>query len=452
MTIPPSSSSRRALRASFLVAAVVLGPVAAAAEPARVIVREGAAQTSPGSSLEDLLTPSAAAKLTVDVLTARMLDAGPAESARFLRTLEAAAVRAQRDGAPVSHLARVGGTVRRVPAKIASVIGRAEVPRRARTDAIGVALEVLRRDPTERTLATLVALLERGGPVEAADAAGLEPGVVAVVRELSGARIGTKPQVARLVDAASPHLAVAVVDGLAQGGAPDHSLARLVGLLGRTPSLDGALLNRIQIVAGRHAVAADQEMLARIARYLEHDRSFVRYGAAAALGSLGDRENVPDLIALLDDPAGSVREVAHASLKELTSMTIAGDPVRWELWLERQEVWWLEEGQALVARIEAAPRAELIEILRQTCTKRLYHREIAPALLELVERGDVDSIEIALSALGTLRPPSALPAIRQLRDHRDPLVRRRANAALRAYRHAEVTEPLQVPPGLEQGL
>ncbi|MEM9379950.1 MAG: hypothetical protein AAGB93_08350 [Planctomycetota bacterium] len=437
----PTSSLAAAVASAILVASPALAAAGSLARPSARAASDG--------PLQELLAPSAASKVTVEDLTARMLGAGPAESERFLRTLEAAAVRAQRAGESVDHLARVGGIVRRVPAKIASVIGHEEVPRRARADAIGVALGVLRRDPTEGSLATLVALLERGGPVEATEASRLEPGVVAVVRELSGARVGTKAQVERLIDAASPHLAVAVVDGIAQGSAPDHSLVRLVALLGRAPTLDGALLNRIQIVSSRHPVVADPAMLDRVARYLDHERSFARYGAAAALGSLGDREHVPELIVLLDDPAASVREVAHASLKQLTSMTIAGDPVRWELWLERQEAWWRDEGRALVARIEVAPRAELIEILRRTCTKRLYHREIAPALLGLVERGDTESIEIALSALGTLRAPSALPAIRELRDHRDPLVRRRAGAALRAYRHADVSEPLQLPPGLE---
>lgn len=429
----------------FVAVLAAAAPSAGATVPALQGLR-GAVVTRPSaSSLDDLLVARADQDLSVAGLTASLLEAGPAETARFLRSFEATALRAQRDGTSLDHLARLGGRIREVPAKVASVIGRPEIPNRARMDAIGVSLEILRRDPTDRTLATLVALLERGHPIDNSGAASLRSGVVAVVSGLTTAETGTDAKFERLYSAAAPWLCVSVVDGIAASDVPDVALRRLASLLGHIPSVDGAVLNRIHVVASGEPVHADRRTRERIGDYLTDERAFARHESAAALGAIGDRDCVRSLIWLLEDPAPSVREAAHEALKSLTSMTIAGDPVRWQLWLSRQEEWWDAEGEALVARIPLTGRAELVEVLRATCTKRLYQREIAPHLIELVERREVEWIEIGLSALGTLRPPSALSTIRALASHPDPLVRRRANAALRSYRHANISLPLSGP-------
>ena len=438
---------RRLARHQLLFVAVLVATAtsAHAAVPPLQEPVEPAVTRRSASSLDDLLVARTGQDLSVAGLTTSLLEAGPAETARFLRSFEAMALRAQRDGTSLDHLARLGGRIREVPAKVASVIGRPEIPSSARMDAIGVSLEILRRDPTDRTLATLVALLERGHPIDNAGAAALRPGVIAVVSGLTTAEVGTDAKFERLYSAAAPWLCVSVIDGIATSAAPDVALRRLASLLGRIPSVDGAVLNRIHVVASGELVCADRRTRERIGDYLTDERAFARHESAAALGAIGDRDCVRSLIWLLEDPAPSVREAAHEALKSLTSMTIAGDPVRWRLWLSRQEEWWDAEGEALVARIPLARRAELVEILRTTCTKRLYQREIAPYLIELAERREVEWIEIGLSALGTLRAPSALSTIRALTTHPDPLVRRRANAALRSYRHAGISLPLSGP-------
>jgi hypothetical protein len=412
--IVPKATLRRLARHQLLLLAVlaVTAPSARAAAPPLQDSVDPAITRRSASSLDDLLVARAGQDLSVAGLTTSLLEAGPAETARFLRSFEATALRAQRYGTPLDHLARLGGRIREVPAKVASVIGRPEIPDRARMDAIGVSLEILRRDPTDRTLATLVALLERGHPIAGSGAAGLRPGVIAVVSGLTTAEVGTDAQFERLYSAAAPWLCVSIVDGIAASAVPDVALQRLASLLGRIPSVDGAVLNRIHVVASGGPAYADRRTRERIGDYLTDERAFARHESAAALGAIGDRGCVRSLIWLLEDPAPSVREAAHEALKSLTSMTIAGDPVRWRLWLSRQEQWWDAEGEALVARIPLAGRAELVEVLRATCTQRLYQREIAPQLIELVERREVEWIEIGLSALGTLRALGATAAPR----------------------------------------
>lgn len=367
-------------------------------------------------------------------LAVEFLESGPAEVGAFLVAFERTALERSDVGADLAGLALVSQRIRETPAIVDATLSRKGIPGAMRNGAVSVALEVLARDPGPESTLRAARLLAR------TDAN--EPGTIRDLalrlRRFTTATLDLRPDrpgdLTTLVRAAGPALASNVLDGIAESRHGTLAASHLVRLMESFEGLDGTALNRIERIARRSPVRLPASDCDAVRLRLEHPSPFIRREAAFASGSIGDHDAILALIGLLDDPSQSVSTAAHTSLRTLTSMTIAADPNRWRVWYEQQEAWWRARGQAAVARLAHAPPGELVDLVAEVSTKRLYRDEVASALLDVLETGEVRTIELALSALANLRSPASVPVIRGLALSSSPVVRRRAQEALRALK------------------
>ena len=370
------------------------------------------------------------------------LVAGADGTGSFLREFELRAIAAREGGAPLEALAALSRRVRQVPAIVRETLSRGEVPGPMRNEATGVALEILVRDVSVETLELGIEISASVDPGATESIRGLGERYENWARAIADANIATPRKLGRLVDAVATDLRVAIIDGIATSR--DHRLAtrQLLGLLDHTDDLDGALLNRLLRVARGKRRAIPASLAQPVRARLSAADPFIRREAAFAAGAIGDTSSIRELIALLGDDKSSVREAAHDSLCRLTSLKISGDPHRWRRWLDRQERWWEERGQAVLARIPRAGLGELVDLAAEVADKRLHRDEVARALIPLTRRDDPRYVELAISALGALRSPIAVSAIHAHTGSDHPLVAKRAAAALSSLNSAGIYVPM----------
>ncbi|MEL6715748.1 MAG: hypothetical protein AAFP86_18350, partial [Planctomycetota bacterium] len=105
---------------------------------------------------------------------------------------------------------------------------------------------------------------------------------------------------------------------------------------------------------------------------------------------------------------------------------------------DRQQAWWEDGGRAMVDSILMTRRSDLVGIVSEVSTKRLYRDQIAEALEGLLERDDAPTVEIAIDALANLRAPRSVPVLERMARSGDELQKSRARAALKALQFAGV--------------
>ncbi len=104
-----------------------------------------------------------------------------------------------------------------------------------------------------------------------------------------------------------------------------------------------ALALAIPRLAGATKASVRDALADRLARMtsatledkLRDERPEVRRAAALACCMKDERQHVPRLIELLDDPERTVGRAAHAALKELTGQRLGPEPAAWKEWLAR---------------------------------------------------------------------------------------------------------------------
>ena len=393
---------------------------------------------APSQELQALLTTPRGSLPSPEALTVQLLEAGPARVAAFLRQLESEALRVGQSGDDTSDLAAIGSRLRKVPGLISRTLQGTDVPGPMRNVGISVALEILGRDPRAESMKLVAMLVPMADPEDGAGMNDVAARLKLCARALASARVGTVAETADFIRGVKPSLALSFIDGIAGAKSAPYAALRLIALLDRIEGFEGALLNRIEGVARRRAVSLTVDQCSAVRRRLRSGNAFVRREAAFATGSLGDHGAITDLIELLEDPTNNVRNAAHDSLCRLTSMTISADPFRWRLWFDRQEKWWRERGQNTVASIPGAQLGDLIDLISEASTKRLYRDEVAAALMELLDHRDDRYIELGLSGLGTIRAPMSVEAIRTFTASTNPRLAARASDALRALKGAGI--------------
>jgi HEAT repeat protein len=187
--------------------------------------------------------------------------------------------------------------------------------------------------------------------------------VLFALRELTGKDLGTAPANWRAylppeqqakAEAARVAEAERVAAELVQ--AP---VQRQEALLGRLRDSQGlpfteALVGAIPQLTGPLQVQAREALAERLQRMtaatlqekLQDERPELRRAAALACGSKDDKDHIPDLIPLLEDPEAAVARAAHAALKHLTGQDLgpASDSLperqaaaaRWLAWWKKQ--------------------------------------------------------------------------------------------------------------------
>lgn len=391
----------------------------------------------------DLFELAATGHVPVPVLTEHLLRMGPGGTEEFLRDFEERALAARESKEiPLDPLQRLSRGIRQAPKLIDELVHAGIVPGPMRNEAAGVSLHVLQRDSSQNSLDLAVRLFGVLDPEDMPGVTALAPSVAKLSQHLVTQRIGTSADYAELLRASSPHLTASVIDGIAKAQPVDLAIVRLSEMLGQFEAIDGTILNRIHSVARSPMATADSMTRSTIRHYLGHESSFVRQEACFACGHLDDRKAAGQMIRLLADETGTVRKAAHSALCQMTSMTISADPVRWQVWFDRQQDWWNQRGRTALRRLQVAERGELVALLKEVCGKQLFHQEVAESLVDLLNHHDDYYVELALDALGTLKAPYAAPHVARFRDHPNVRLRTRAVAALNAFRSVGVASPI----------
>lgn len=395
------------------------------------------APASPPAELAARIARVAPSELTATDLAVILLDASLEEVTRWLAGLD------EEHGGPrhAQHRGAGAETVRRraeeVPAVLRGLLSQGTMPSEAHAHALALGIEITRskRSPGGfRALTDLVASATGVAP----NRAGVAPEYLKrAVVEATSLRLFRFPDLERLYRQAPAPLLQPILDGVAAGPDPDFSAGALARLLGSAPATDPSVLNRIHLALQRRPTGPAPEIADRVAAYLDDPRPFARHEAAACLARIGERAHVPPLIERLGDAEATVANAAHTALHRLTGMTLPPDPGRWAHWFEGQLAWWDSEGQSQLDELVFATRSVQLAILRDICTKRLFHEEIAVRVGDLLHGGDDSTLCLALSALGTLRSPSALALVRSYVGHPQPAVQEAALAALRSYQQAQ---------------
>lgn len=415
-------SLRRLLsRGTLCVVAAMAGAHAAAATPPRATAAPARLDL-----LSELTRGATTGTFSAESAAAVILAAGPAPAATIYDQFEAAT-----ELTPTVRQ-RLQRALREAPAVIVTVASHPELEPSDRLHAHRVALEVLSSFPTPDAPELFTSTLS--GLRSGNSAHGLGPRIEAVAAQLVTRRDFESHDAVVWLRAAGPSMGSSVVDGLAKA----RALMPLVDALRRHTGAEPVILNRVAGLIQRGEPVSPERTILATAPYLLSERAFERAEASAILGFVGDRRHVKPLIDCLNDEDHLVRTSALKALKSLTGMTISGDPRRWKQWHAAQKSWWDTGGADLVASMGTVGRNQLMGVLKDVSTRRLYRREISTQLVALLDRPRSDEVRVAIAGLATLRDPSTLGALLPLRNHPDSLVRASVEDAVVAFRHAGI--------------
>jgi HEAT repeat protein len=115
-------------------------------------------------------------------------------------------------------------------------------------------------------------------------------------------------------------------------------------LVSAIPRLSGPSQNKAREALAERLV---RMTAATLREKLQDERQELRRAAALACGSKGDKDHIPDLIPLMEDPEEPVARAAHAALKQLTGQDLGPAPAdnlserqaaaaRWLAWWKKQ--------------------------------------------------------------------------------------------------------------------
>ncbi|MBL6722137.1 MAG: HEAT repeat domain-containing protein [Planctomycetes bacterium] len=207
-----------------------------------------------------------------------------------------------------------------------------------------------------------------------------------------------------------------------------EGVAFLLAQLEGDPSLEPTALTALARVARRRSAALElgDAGLRRVQFCLSSAHASTRAAAAQALGQLDAVRAVPELVDALRDPQAAVQAAALGALQTLTDLRMGLHPRAWTSWLADQDAWWEAHGARVLRDLANAQGADLTQALRLASTARLHRRDLAPALVALLDTHEVDQLRGALAALEALRPARARVAVEALRAHPDSEVAHRA--------------------------
>lgn len=165
-----------------------------------------------------------------------------------------------------------------------------------------------------------------------------------------------------------------------------------------------------------------------------------RLGALAA-ARLHLTEEGPRLVKLLEDDRETVSAAAHRALRDLSGLRIAPDPEPWRSWLAREEDWRSGEGlEALLAELASPLRGRVADALVELRRHRWCRDELVEATIARIGHEEADLRALACRALGHLRHPSSLEALKRALRDEEGAVRTAAAEALTQITGLPATE------------
>ncbi len=416
--------------------ASIVGSNAGAATPWPQASQASAVDPAPTSTLtkpeliQQLLAVVAKGTLTDQQTATLMLEAGPQGTAEAFQWWNA--TKRDHQSLPPVQRGRLEPALKAAPKVLLRIALLPQLGAAKQHHVYTVALEVIVGLGGAASAQDLTAVLQGAGASSVAPSLRTQVSS-AVARLTTESQVGST-EASSWLKAAGLNLSTAVVDGLSEAKA----VMTLIGCLGTNTGAEGAILNRAAGLIQRGEPVATEAAALQAVPFLRSDNAFERAESSTIVGLVGDRRHVKQLIVSLDDSEHMVRTNALKALKNLTGMTISGDASRWQQWHLEQESWWENTGAGLVDSLGSAGRRELIGILKEVSTRRLYRREITARLLPMLNRNRADEIRVVVASLATLRDPACLTAILELRDHHDPKVRSTVEDALVAFRHSGI--------------
>ncbi|MDA1264990.1 MAG: HEAT repeat domain-containing protein [Planctomycetota bacterium] len=219
------------------------------------------------------------------------------------------------------------------------------------------------------------------------------------------------------------------------------SMRKLASLLRVKPAWDATVLLELGNVA-RHVDTPLDDSGARLVRmYLSSHNIEERKQAAITVGRLDDYEAVGDLIDLLADEDRSVRTNAYWALREITAMTINAEPRRWRNWFDDETGWWAEQAPDLLVYFRHQDSAEVCLAINECAKKRLFRRQLTPALLPMLRHREPTVVRATCSALFALRAADVAEEMILALDRPEPGVREHAHRMLLGLTGLERVEP-----------
>ncbi len=231
-------------------------------------------------------------------------------------------------------------------------------------------------------------------------------------------------QYERVHDALAPTLIATVGDRRSLPG-----LGVLLNWLDHGRVHERLVLSHINRTAAKLEPVLSDHSLMRVRLLLGSADEAVRREAALAVGRLNDFDSLPELIEMMQVDTRPVRANAHWSLKHMTKLGMR--PNRWIGWYQAECSWWRDDAPALLNTLSLNSPADLVPAINEISHHRLYRRELAIELIQLLHHPDPSIVRLTCSALECLQSKTAAKAIVPLVDHPDEAVRDQACAALR---------------------
>ena len=298
-----------------------------------------------------------------------------------------------------------------------------------------------KNQPGERTCALLI-LRELGGSEDvktmlelvapAPEVTVLDPLTAEALRSSLGPLLGrderaytmVERQYARIHDALAPTLIATIGDRRSAAG-----LDVLLAWLAHGGTNVRLILAHINRTAARLEPVLPESSLLRVRLLLASDDESVRREAALAVGRLNDFDSLSELISMVEEDTRSVRDNAHWSLKHMTKLGVR--PERWIGWYQSEFSWWRDEAPALLNSLTLDSPADLIPAINEISHHRLFRKELAFELTQLLHHPNPNIVRLTCSALRSLQSRSVVKALVPLVEHPDEAVCIQACAALR---------------------
>lgn len=182
--------------------------------------------------------------------------------------------------------------------------------------------------------------------------------------------------------------------------------ALTVALGAEDPAVARAAIDAVDLLG-----IEDGEQLAAVRRLLADP--VLRLRALVVLIGLGDDRSIPEIIALLDDPAPLVREQAARSLRALTGHDAGERADAWRAWYRAEEARARREIGLIQPAVDAGPDpAAALELARRLAALPVHGHLAAEELALLLESPDPAVVAVARTALRDLDVPEAALALR----------------------------------------
>ncbi len=274
----------------------------------------------------------------------------------------------------------------------------------------------------------LLLSLAGDGPPSGAVATVFRDTVVRLIsRDLHGACRELSSAVAR----AHPRLLQAVLEA-AESVDETGTLEIVLRILRRSRGYEGLLLPVVERLTPSRDLELNDALVGCVRAYLDDMEPMIRQMAAAALGTLGDHEMVPQLIDLLQDASPGVRENAARALRTITGLHLRTDAACWHDWLVEEQRWTACDSEACFAALDS-PRPEVVaEALRTLVTHRLFRDRLAGEVCRVLEQGDPGRSVLACQALAQMGSRQAMRPLTEALASESQEVRAAAQAALTA--------------------